>query len=50
MTESKIDEVLNVPEEEKDKQGVIMADNEMIFAIASRILEEYQAAFLELAK
>ena len=47
MTESEIDEMLNVSE---DKQNLAVADDEMIIAVASRILEEHKAAFLELAK
>lgn len=47
MAESKIDEVLKVPE---DKQSLIVADDELILAVASGILEKHKAAFLELAK
>lgn len=45
--ESKIEEVIKTPD---DKQSLAVADDEMILAIASRILEEHKAAFLELAK
>lgn len=47
MTESEIDEMLNVSEE---KQNLAVSDEEIILAVASRILEEHKAAFLELAK
>ena len=47
MMESKINEVLK---EIRDKQNLAIADDEMILAIASKILEEHKAAFLELAK
>lgn len=46
MTESK-NEVLKVPE---DKKNLAVADDEMILAAASEILEKHKAAFLELAK
>lgn len=45
--ESKINEVLKVP---GDKQNLAVADDEMILAVASKILEEHKAAFMELAK
>ena len=47
MTESEIDKMLNVSEE---KQNLAVSDEEIILAVASRILEEHKAAFLELAK
>lgn len=45
--ESKINEVLKV---RGDKQNLAVTYDEMILVVASKILEEHKAAFLELAK
>ena len=50
MLEKNADEIAKVSVECADRQASAGTDDEMIIIVASRILEEHKAAFMELAR